>query len=312
MKYFKLLMLVAAVVCLGSCDETADESTPWNTASGVTVSMQNATINTKEGAGIIQVPIDVKGDKNGKVSVVVEVKEIGTNPAVEDKHYYVTDKTLTISDETGNVEIRLVDDKEMNETRTFEVSLVSASHASLGEVTSTLVNITDNDTEIYDRIQGKYIMTAQSPQEDGSLETEQWNVTITGAYDESSADYNKRLYIHGMLGYSQIETTAQLEFTYDKANNTGYVSFNNLGNYFFAVDVPLAESGDLAKAKVKLMSYDGQNISTTPIIGYWNDDITSITFDPGYLIGDVYDSTGSTHQGYWFQYGNFTMTKVAE
>lgn len=310
MKYFKLLMLVAAVVTLGSCDETADESTPWNTASGVTVSMENATLKTKEGVGIIQVPIDVKGDKNGKVSVVVEVKEVGDNPAVEDKHYYVTDKSLTISDETGNVEIRIADDKEMNETRTFEVSLVSATHASLGDNTTTLVQITDNDTELYDRIQGEYIMTAESPNEDGTSTTETWTVTLTGASDDDSSDYNKRLYIKGMLGYSQIETTAQLEFSYDKDNNTGYVAFNNLGNYFFAVDVPLAESGDLAKAKVKLMSYDGTNVGTTPLMGYWSDDLNTITFDPGYLLGDVFDSTGSAHQGYWFQYGNFTMTRV--
>lgn len=310
MKYFKLLMLVAAVVCLGSCDETADESTPWNTASGVTVSMRNATVNTKEGAGIIRIPVDVKGEnKNGKVSFVVECKEVGSNPAIEDTHYYVTDKTLTCSDSTVNVELRIADDKEINETRTFELTLVSAEHASLGENTTTLVNISDNDSAPYDRIQGKYRMTADIVGDDGTAsETETWEVTITGATDENSPEYNKILYIHGMGGYSGIDTQARLDFTYNASSEQGHVEFNHFDTYWFAEDVPFQ---DPANAKVRLMYYDGSNISaSTPVLGYWNSDFTSVEFDPGMLAGVVYDSTGANLYGLWFLWNNIRMTKI--
>ena len=78
MKYIKLFMLLAVVAFFGACSSDDDS---WNTASDVTVSMENATMNIKESQGLTNVPIKVTGKTNGNVYVTVEVKEVGSNPA---------------------------------------------------------------------------------------------------------------------------------------------------------------------------------------------------------------------------------------
>lgn len=92
MKYIKLFMLLAVVAFFGACSSDDDS---WNTASDVIVSMENATMNIKESQGLTNVPIKVTGKTNGNVYVTVEVKEVGSNPAKEDVHYYITDKPST-------------------------------------------------------------------------------------------------------------------------------------------------------------------------------------------------------------------------
>lgn len=92
MKYIKLFMLLAVVAFFGACSSDDDS---WNTASDVTVSMENATMKIKESQGLTNVPIKVTGKTNGNVYVTVEVKEVGSNPAKEDVHYYITDKPST-------------------------------------------------------------------------------------------------------------------------------------------------------------------------------------------------------------------------
>ena len=129
MKYIKLFMLLAVVAFMGSC---SDDDESWNSKSGVTVSMVNESMRFKESVGIVKVPIKVEGEANGPVSVTVEVKETGSNPAKENVHYYITTKTIKISDNTGNVELECVDDKDINDDRTFEISIVSAKGATVG------------------------------------------------------------------------------------------------------------------------------------------------------------------------------------
>ena len=129
MKYFKLFLLVAAVAFFGSC---SDDKETQNTNKDVVVEMESPTFSAKEGAGAVKVPIKVTGKTNGNVYVTLAVKEGRVNPAKEDVHYYVTDKTITISDEVGYVEYRAVDDKEVNEDRTFEFEIVEAKGATIG------------------------------------------------------------------------------------------------------------------------------------------------------------------------------------
>ena len=95
MKYIKLFMLLAAVTLMGACSSDDDS---WNSAPDVTVSMENATMTIKESMGLTNVPIVVNGETNGNVFVTVAVKEVGGNPAKEDINYYITDKTINISD----------------------------------------------------------------------------------------------------------------------------------------------------------------------------------------------------------------------
>lgn len=295
MKYIKLFMLLAVVAFMGSC---SDDDESWNSKSGVTVSMENKSMRFKESVGIVKVPIKVEGEANGPVSVTVEVKETGYNPAKENVNYYITTKTIKISDNTGNVELECVDDDKINDERTFEISIVSAKGATVGSNATTAVTLRDNDSEFYEKLQGSWVMNCTY-----NKAPTKWDVKIVGATDENDKDYNKVLYITGMIGYQW--TTAKLSYDYNKATGKGSVAFDYLGQYNFAEGVNF---NGLGVCNVRLFSVAGNQLSEDPIYGTWSDDFKNITFDEGTLYGGVFDSSDA-HKGGWFEISNITMTK---
>ena len=198
---------MAAVTFFAACSSDDDS---WNSASDVTVGMAQTEMTVNEGKGLFNVPIEVKGETDGNVFVTVEVKEVGANPAKEDVNYYVTDKTISISDGTGNVEIETVDNDDINDPRTFQVTIVDAKGAKISENASTTISLKDNDAEFYSKLQGKWKMTCKNARTGAEIN---WDVKITGASEESEADYNKMLYITGMGG---AESEVWLSFNYDK------------------------------------------------------------------------------------------------
>lgn len=295
MKYIKLFMLLAVVAFMGSC---SDDDESWNSNSSVTVSMENESLRFKESVGIVKVPIKVEGEANGPVSVTVEVKETGSNPAKENVNYYITTKTIKISDNTGNVELECVDDDDINDERTFEISIVSAKGATVGNNATTKIALRDNDSEFYEKLQGSWVMNCTF---NGA--PTKWDVKVVGATDEADEDYNKVLYITGMVGQSW--TTAVLSYEFDKATGKGSVAFDKLGQYNFAEGVNFT---GLGVCNVRLYSVAGNQLSEDPIYGTWSTDFKNITFDEGTLYGGVFDSS-DTHQGGWFQISGITMTK---
>lgn len=295
MKYIKLFMLLAVVAFMGSC---SDDDESWNSKSGVTVSMENKSMRFKESVGIVKVPIKVEGEANGPVSVTVEVKETGSNPAKENVNYYITTKTIKISDNTGNVELECVDDDKINDERTFEISIVSAKGATVGSNATTAITLRDNDSEFYEKLQGSWVMNCTF-----NDAPTKWDVKIVGATDEEDEDYNKVLYITGMLGYQW--TNAKLSYDFDKATGKGSVAFDYLGQYNFAEGVNFT---GLGVCNVRLFSVAGNQLSEDPIYGTWSDDFKNITFDEGTLYGGVFDSSDA-HKGGWFEISNITMTK---
>ena len=252
----------------------------------------------KESVGLVKVPIKVEGEANGPVSVTVEVKETGSNPAKENVHYYITTKTIKISDNTGNVELECVDDDKINDDRTFEISIVSAKGATVGSNATTAVTLRDNDTEFYEKLQGSWVMNCTF-----NDAPTKWDVKIVGATDENDKDYNKVLYITGMLGYQW--TTAKLSYDFDKATGKGSVAFDYLGQYNFAEGVNFT---GLGVCNVQLFNLDGKNLTDTPIYGSWSADFKTITFGEGTLFGAVIDSNGEVKGG-WFDVKNITLTK---
>ena len=294
MKYIKLLMLLAVVTFFGACSSDDDS---WNSAADVTVSMKNPTMVIKENMGLTNVPIEVKGKTNGNVYVTLAVKEVGSNPAKEDVHYYITDKTISISDSIGYVEVEPVDDDEINADRTFEITIVEAKGAEIGNAT-TQVSLKDNDSQIYEKLQGKWKLTGVSRQ-GAPMESV---VKIIGASDEKDGDYNNTLYLTGMAVSS---SSARLSFHYDEKTKQGYVAFDNLGKYNFI------EGYDFTKylgimGNIVLSNLSNGSLTTTPIKGTWSEDCKEIVFDQDQvLFGGIY-TTGGTFTGYEF----FSVTKI--
>lgn len=277
MKYIKLLSLLVAVLFLGAC---SDDDVKKNSAADVTVSMGTATISPRESAGIVSLPIKVEGPTNGMVSVTVETREVGSNPAVENTHYYVTTKKINITGSEGYVELEMVDNKEINDPRTFEVTIVKVEHAKLNEAAkTTTVEIRDNDHEPYDRLQGTWTMTYKDY--NGAVQTQK--VTITGADDPSEYIYNKLLYVEDIL---LEKSKAQLSFNYDSANNTCYVSFTNFMKYNWYTGLEL--QGISKPVDILLGRLEGNNISQSPVEGEVQDDFKTIKFESGATIGFIF------------------------
>ena len=277
MKYIKLLSLLVAVLFLGAC---SDDDVKKNSAADVTVSMGTATISPRESAGIVSLPIKVEGPTNGMVSVTVETREVGSNPAVENTHYYVTTKKINITGSEGYVELEMVDNEEINDPRTFEVTIVKVEHAKLNEAAkTTTVEIRDNDHEPYDRLQGTWKMTYKDY--NGAVQTQK--VTITGADDPSEYIYNKLLYVEDIL---LEKSKAQLSFNYDSANNTCYVSFTNFMKYNWYTGLEL--QGISKPVDILLGRLEGNNISQSPVEGEVQDDFKTIKFESGATIGFIF------------------------
>lgn len=283
-------MLLAVVTFFGACSSDDDS---WNSAADVTVSMKNSTMVIKENMGLTNVPIEVKGKTNGNVYVTLAVKEVGSNPAKEDVHYYITDKTISISDSIGYVEVEPVDDDEINADRTFEITIVEAKGAKIGNAT-TQVSLKDNDSQIYEKLQGKWKLTGVSRQ-GAPMESV---VKIIGASDEKDGDYNHTLYLTGMAVSS---SSARLTFN----AKDGYVAFDNLGKYNFIEGYDFTKDLGIM-GNIVLSNLSNGSLTTTPIKGTWSEDCKEIVFDQDQvLFGGIY-TTGGTFTGYEF----FSVTKI--
>lgn len=277
MKYIKLLSLLVAVLFLGAC---SDDDVKKNSAADVTVSMGTATISPRESAGIVSLPIKVEGPTNGMVTLTVETREVGSNPAVENTNYYVTTKKINITGSEGYVELEMVDDDEINDPRSFEVTIVKVEHAKLNEAAKTTsVVIRDNDHEPYDRLQGTWTLTYKNY--DGAVQRQK--VTITGADDPSEYIYNKLLYLEGML---LDKSKAHLSFNFDTANNTCYVSFTNFMKYNWVTGFNHPSFSD--PIDIKLGRLEGQQISQSPIEGVVQADFKTIKFEEGATIAAIF------------------------
>lgn len=282
MKYIKLLSLLVAVLFLGAC---SDDDVKKNSAADVTVSMGTATISQRESAGVVSLPIKVEGPTNGMVTLTVETREVGSNPAVENTNYYVTTKKINITGSEGYVELEMVDDDEINDPRTFEVTIVKVEHAKLNEAAkTTTVEIRDNDHEPYDRLQGTWTMTYKNY--DGAVQRQK--VTITGADDPSQYIYNKLLYLEGML---LEKSKAQLSFNFDSANNTCYVSFTNFMKYNWITGLEL--QGISQPVDIKLGRLEGNSISESPVEGVVQEDFKTIKFEEGATIACLFTDPAS-------------------
>lgn len=290
MKLYKLSAFVLATAIFASCSQ---EELSWN-SSAATVSMEQAELVYKENKGMVNVPIVVDGELNGPVEVTVEVAEVGENPAMEDVHYIVTSKTVLIpADATsGKIEFKTVDDADINEARTFVINIKSVNGATVGEAASTTVTLKDNDSQFYEKLQGKWKMTSSA----GT-----WNINIIGA-EEGQDGYNEVFQVTGIMGYDW--TSMTMFYSYDIATKTGYV-YIPFG-YIFAQGVNFSGLGVCDVATVTATP-EGNLSMDGGMIGTWNEDFTEITFEDKIMYGGVF--LNGAFQGTWFSCSGIKMVK---
>lgn len=219
MKYIKIFALTLGMLSLTACSDNDD----FNTASNVSVEMASSELSVNENAGLINVPVKLSGDANGPVKVQVKVEGCGEIPGVPyvenngvwSGNYIVTSETLNIpaGESSVNVEIQLVDDIIETGDWTFSVTIVSCEGATIGNTTSTIVTVADNEAlPIYELLQGAWKMTYTD--RDGNVTT--GNVTILG-YDEGTEEYNAgALEFWGIAGFDDFGMYAYLVEDNDK------------------------------------------------------------------------------------------------
>ncbi len=304
MKFNKIFALLLAGTLFTAC---SDDEASWN-SNEVTVSMEQSEITVKENNGIFNIPVAVEGEMNGPVQVTVDVAEIGENVAMDGVHYIVTQKTITIVAEegTGEIEIKAVDDSEINEARTFTVTIVAVNGGQIGQNATTTVTLKDNDSVFYEKLQGTWKMTAHDyDYQTGAYgASETWTVKIIGA-DEGKPGYNEVLYITGIMGYEW--TTLQVNYHFDMETKKGYleIPYGTVfaeGVNFSGLGVMDVLAGTLA---------DGYIVLDGSFNAEWNDEFNAITFNESdTLFGWIAPQGSGKPNGYmWFSYGNFSMTR---
>ena len=195
MKYAKIFMLFLAAGLFAACSDDDDAVNSQQT----TVGFASEELVVKENAGYVSVPIQIEGYRNGNIYVEVEAVPTGENPAIEDEHYMITDKTLTLLNDTTktatlNVQFKTVDDQEINEARTFALNIKSLEG---GQLTTKTINITlrDNDAAFYEKFFGKWKISFYDWNgfDKANYGVVEKTITITGPSDEDDPDYDKVL-----------------------------------------------------------------------------------------------------------------------
>ena len=300
-KLFYSTLIVAASATLFSCKHEIaqiDTKVPVNSKSGVTVTFDEDAVAYKESKGVVRVPISAEGEMNGYAVVTLKITETGSNPAKEGTDFIVTSKTINVSPEkqTADVEITLVDNDEMNEPKTFNLEITSVQGANVGAVSTCTFSIRDNDSEFYEKLQGKWTLTGNG---------DATNVTIYGATDEEDPEYNKVLWIVGVEGYDWV--FMQVDYYFDMTTKTGHleIPFGTL----VAEDVNFGLGG---YNDVYVLGRSSAGATTKgSVSGTWSADFKKIDFDTSTYVIDlgIFNKDGS-YTGYiWDRYTEFHLSK---
>lgn len=298
MKLKNIFISLLAATALVAC---SDDEQSWNNGNA-TVEMGQSEISVRENAGIFNVPIVVTGEQNDYIRVTVEVAETGTTPAMEDVHYYITSKSIVIpADATsGNIEISAVNDNDINENRTFTITIVDAEGAQIGSQATANVELRDEDSDFYEKLKGSWKMSCVT-----NAGPATWNVTITGA-SENEAGYGEILYVNGIMGYDWV--SLPMSYSFDVATNTGSLSL--LFGQMMAGEVGFTDG----TYDVWSGSVDGDYmVLEGGIPGTWNSDFTEITFEAGIQLWGFISPVGSGLAGLtgsaWFYATDFVLKK---
>ena len=154
MNYLKIYTLFLCAVLIAAC---SDDEEQFNSGAA-TVSLQETVMTVKESAGLCTVPVVVTGVHTVTIRVTFELKD---HTAKEDENYIVTTKTLLIpaGQETINFEFKTVDDKVVNDDRSFDIEIADVKGASIGTNNRLTVIIKDNDSSFYETLSGTWIFT---------------------------------------------------------------------------------------------------------------------------------------------------------
>ncbi|MCH5345661.1 MAG: hypothetical protein J1E63_01045 [Muribaculaceae bacterium] len=302
MKLNKIYAIGLAALTLTACSD--NDSHDINTAAGVTVHMEETEVSATENVGLFNVPVVIEGNANGFVEVDVKIVEGTTytdeeEPAITDAHFYVTSTHIYINPETkvANIEVRPVDFRLPQKTRSFSVVIDKVNGATVSGNASTTVYILDKGT---------------SPQY-AELLTGQWLVNFESALDGSAyagrCNVQQDAELGGMnfniTGFDYDGLTGQIPLVYEWDDEIGYG------------DVAIRMGGLFVPSPVSFTGYgpcymrltDGSATSGS-VAGLWNNTYSSVSFGDLELYVMVYQVESGSQIGYYDVVTNITLTHV--
>ena len=247
MNYLKIYTLLLCAVLIAAC---SDDEEQFNSGAA-TVNLQETAMTVKESAGLCTVPVVVTGEHTGTIRVTFELKD---HNAKEDENYIVTTKTLLIpaGQETMNFEFKTVDDKLVNDDRSFDVEIADVKGASIGENKRLTVTIKDNDSSFYETLSGTWIFTGTASATNVS------NVQVGFSVRVNTAEEGTEAYEHYLVC----------------SNKNGFDPGEDVASY-----------GPYT-IRFKRLALDG---STSDVYrGEYDVETKTVTFENANLIGDMY------------------------
>lgn len=184
MKLNKIFAFALAALMTTACSSD-DESFNFNTAADVTVEMGESYVEVMENVGIFTIPVNVTGKPNGYVQITVECAEIGTDPAIENRHYYLTTDVINIpqDDKEGTVQFTTVDRRGLDPNRTYTCTIVNVKGGVVGAQKTTTIQIDDKGSSpTLQELPGKWLVTGK-----------QYNTTTHDVDEEYFSECNMRI-----------------------------------------------------------------------------------------------------------------------
>ena len=276
MNYLKIYGFLLCAVLITACSDDEEQLN----SGAATVNLQETAMTVKESAGLCTVPVVVTGEHTGTIRVTFELKD---HSAKEDENYIVTTKTLLIpaGQETINFEFKTVDDKIVNDDRSFDIEIASAEGASIGENKRLTVIIEDNDSSLYETLSGTWVFTGTASATNVS------NVPIGFSVKVNTAEEGTEAYGHYMVcsnknGFDpdndiEWEFNWRLHYEYDAAKQKTYLSI--------VTDEDVASYG-LYTIRFRRLALDGS--SSDVYRGEYDAETQTVTFENANLIGDMY------------------------
>lgn len=312
MKFNKIFAMILAVGALTSCEGSHDIDHTLNTTPGVVVKMAETQASIKENAGILNVPIVVEGDANGFVEVELKIEDGTVNtesiePAIADAHYYVTSTKIWINPESkvANVEVRPVNFRLPQKTRTFTITIAKVNGAEVGSPSSTEVAILDRgNSPRFDQLKGRWVMSWLDADDSGNFNIPKQAIGQFVADDPDKMEFH----ITNFLGDSMLDLP--LVYNYDPE-----IKYGDIG----------IQLGGLVVGNVNFVSLGvcdiivAQNSSqlTGANYGTWNDDFYEVSFfdntsDSDEQIYYLYVVQNGSVLGYYNYFANLTLTHIIE
>lgn len=304
--YFALILCIASVCGLTSCDSSSEETI--NSTGKAVVTFTSDTIYVKENKGLFNIPFKITGERNGLVKVNVAI--IDNDSCKEDKNFIITSKSINISTSKNSalVECNTVDDRKINNDRTFIVKFALVEGAAINsEAASIVVKILDNDNTPYDRMAGKWTITAVN---DLSIDRQEftWNVTIETADVNDSINYGSLLYIKPFAdggGNVVADYALPMHFKWDESNKIGKIEIKQ-SEFVGTADMQLEDDAEITNYTILTFSFNGT------VKGDVSTDLNSVNI-PNQILGKFFKTDGleevDIYKTVAFGWSNMVLTR---